>query len=97
MFRFAYQQFLFLLILVPALAVFFMFAFRQKKRAMAVFGNMALMEKLAGSVSRTRQRWKAALLILAAGFLVLSMARPQLGTKLRTVKREGQDISGIPF
>jgi len=92
MFRFAYQQFLFLLILVPALAVFFMFAFRQKKRAMAVFGNMALMEKLAGSVSRTRQRWKAALLILAAGFLVLSMARPQLGTKLRTVKREGQDI-----
>ena len=92
MFRFAFQQFLFLLILVPLLIFFFVYAFRQKRKAMALFGNITLMQKLSQSVSRKRQVWKVILLLLAFIFLTLSFARPQLGTKLRTVKREGQDI-----
>ena len=92
MFRFAFQNFLYLLGLIPLLILFFVYVFRQKRKALSIFGNLALVQRLSGSVSRRRQVWKVILLILAFGFLVLSFARPQLGTKLRTVQREGQDI-----
>ena len=57
-----------------------------------MFGNLALVEKLSASVSRKAQIWKVILWILAVGVLLLALSRPQFGTKLRTVKREGQDI-----
>jgi Ca-activated chloride channel family protein len=63
-----------------------------KRKAMAIFGNLALVKKLTSSVSRKRQVMKAILLVTAVLFMILALARPQLGTKLRTVKREGQDI-----
>jgi len=92
MFRFAFQQYLYLLVLIPVLIVFFVYAQRQKQKAMAVFGSLAMMDKLSYTVSKKRQVWKRILLILAVLSLFLAMARPQFGTKLRTVKREGQDI-----
>ncbi len=92
MFRFAFPNFLYLLLLVPIFIVFFIYAFRQKRRAMALFGNLSLVEKLSSSVSRKRQITKEAFLITGVLFLVLTLARPQYGTKMRTVKREGQDI-----
>ncbi len=92
MFRFAYIHYLYGLLLIPALILFFVYVFRQKKKALALFGNLELMKKLTLSVSRKRQVWKVILLILAISFLLITLARPQLGTKLRTVKREGQDI-----
>lgn len=92
MFRFAFEHFLWLLLVVPALIGFFMWGFRMKRRALALFGNLGLVEKLSHSVSRKRQIWKAALIVSAVFFLILALARPQFGTKLRTMKREGQDI-----
>jgi Ca-activated chloride channel family protein len=71
---------------------FFVYAFRQKRRALALFGKSDLVQKLTRSVSRRRQVWKAILVILSVGFLALCLARPQLGTKMRTVQREGQDV-----
>ena len=92
MFRFAFSHFLYLLGLIPLLFLFFVYAFRMKRKAMAIFGNLALVKKLTSSVSRKRQVMKAILLVTAVLFMILALARPQLGTKLRTVKREGQDI-----
>jgi Ca-activated chloride channel family protein len=92
MFRFGHPHFLYFLLLIPTLIVFFIIVFRQKRKAMAFFGNLELVDKLTRSVSRKRQIWKVILLILSIGFLILSLARPQLGTELQTVKREGQDI-----
>lgn len=80
------------MLLVPALIVFFIWGFRMKRRALTLFGNLGLIEKLSRSVSRKRQIWKTALIVTAVFFLVLALARPQLGTKMRTMKREGQDI-----
>jgi Ca-activated chloride channel family protein len=92
MFRFAYINFLYLLVLVPALIAFFIYAFRRKRKALALFGNLDLVKLLSASVSRKRQVWKAAVLVMAVLFLVIALARPQFGTKMKTVKREGQDI-----
>jgi Ca-activated chloride channel family protein len=81
-----------LLILLPLLAIFFWLALKMKKQAMRRFGNLALMERLALSFSPKKQRWKIVLLLLAVFFLLFSLARPQLGTKLTLMKREGVDI-----
>jgi Ca-activated chloride channel family protein len=81
-----------LLILLPLLLAFFWLVFRLKKKAMQRFGNLGLMEKLTLSYSPRKQRWKIALLLLAVFFLLFSLARPQLGTKLTLMKREGVDI-----
>jgi len=59
---------------------------------MALFGNLALVQQLSNSVSKKRQIWKMLLTLCAVLFLLLALARPQFGTKMRTVKREGQDI-----
>ncbi len=81
-----------LLILIPVLSAFYWVAFRMKKKALARFGNLELMKKLALSFSPRKQRWKVALMLLAVFFLMFSLARPQLGTRLTLMKREGVDI-----
>jgi len=81
-----------LLILLPLILVFYWLAFRMKRKALKRFGNLGLMDKLALSFSPKKQRWKVALLLLAIFFLLFSLARPQLGTKLTLMKREGVDI-----
>lgn len=59
---------------------------------MARFGNLDLVKKLSESVSRGRQVAKAVLVVLAVLFMALALARPQIGTRLEEVKREGVDI-----
>jgi Ca-activated chloride channel family protein len=81
-----------ILALLPLLVIFYWLAFRMKKRALRRFGNLALMEKLALSFSPGKQRWKIVLLLLGILFLGFSLARPQLGTRLTLMKREGVDI-----
>ncbi len=91
--RIAQIDFLYvLLFLLPLLMIFYMLVFRMKRKALKRFGNLSLMEKLTSSFSPRKQRWKVALLLLAIFFLLFSLARPQLGTKLTLMKREGVDI-----
>lgn len=92
MLRFANIYLVWLVALIPVLVVFYWYVFRQKRRAMERFGNLHLMQFLTGSTRRTRQIWKVILLIISAGFMVLAILRPQIGTRLEEVKREGQDI-----
>ncbi len=81
-----------LLILLPLLLVFYWLVFRMKRKVMERFGNLTLMQRLALSLSPKRQRWKVVLLVFAIFFLLFSLARPQLGTKLTMMKRRGVDI-----
>ena len=92
MVRFAQIYYLHILWLVPLLIVFYIFAFRAKTRALQKFGNLELLKKLSRNTSRSRQVVKAGIILLAISFLGFAMARPQIGTKLEEVKREGVDI-----
>lgn len=92
MLRFDNLIYLHLLWLIPLLILFYWLAFRWKKNALQRFGNLELIKKLTLSISRKRQMVKVALIILAAIFLIFSLAKPQIGTKLEEVKREGVDI-----
>jgi len=92
MIRFANIHFLYLLVLIPLLVIFFLLAFKFKKRAMQQFASLELLEKLARSTSIKKQIVKVLLLVLAIASLIVAIARPQIGTKLEKVKREGLDI-----
>ena len=89
--RFAEPYLLFLLFLVPALAVAYFFIFASKKKALEKFAQGPLMEKLS-QVSPARQKLKAGLVVIALCFIILALARPQFGTKLVEVKRQGSDV-----
>ncbi|MCH7890065.1 MAG: VWA domain-containing protein [Gemmatimonadetes bacterium] len=92
MFRFVSTELLFGLLLVPALAAFFWGARQARKRALAQFGDLALVQKLSATLSRRARAAKSVLILLAVAFLILALARPQFGTRVETVRSEGQDV-----
>lgn len=92
MLRFANNEYFLLFLLIPILLLFYYFAFRWKTRALERFGNLDLIKKLSQSTSRSRQVLKSGLMITGILFLTLALARPQIGTRLEEVKREGIDI-----
>lgn len=92
MFRFHDIYLLHLLWLIPVLTIFFALIFKWKKNALKRFGNLELIEKLTASTSRSRQVFKIVLILCGLFFMILALARPQIGTKLEEVKREGVDI-----
>ena len=92
MIRFANDFALYLLLLIPSLIVFFVLVFRWKRQAMSRFGNLLLLEQLTPTYSRKRSVWKIVLMLAALSFMILALARPQLGTALEEVKRKGVDV-----
>ncbi len=92
MFRFGHSEALFALLLVPLLAAFLWLALRQKRKALDRFGASELVRKLAATVSRRGVVAKRILLLVGLTLLILALARPQFGTRVETVRREGQDI-----
>lgn len=90
--QFGDLQYLYLLLLLPVFWLFYYVVFATKRKILAKFGHPQLMEKLRASVDTGKQKWKAALLILALCFLMIALARPQIGTKLELAKMEGIDI-----
>ncbi|NCQ26793.1 MAG: hypothetical protein AUJ96_10175 [Armatimonadetes bacterium CG2_30_66_41] len=90
--RFANPSALHLLFLVPVLCVLLWLAFRQKRRVIEQLGNLELIRKMSVATSPRRQVAKAVLVVLATTLALLALARPQIGTKLMTVKRRGVDI-----
>lgn len=92
MFRFANPQFLYLLLLIPALMLLFMVATLQRRRRLARFANPEIISFLTPDVSRWRPRFKGLLLLCAFSSLVFAAARPQLGSKLREETAQGVEM-----
>ncbi len=92
MFRFANPEYLYLLLLIPALMVLFTVANIARRRRIARFGNPEIMALLTPEVSRWRPRFKALLMLCALSALILAAARPQLGSKLREDKSQGVEM-----
>src|SRR6267378_775768 len=90
--RFAAPGYLWLLLGLPALGGLFILSFRRRRRALEIFGDLRLVRRLSTSVSVERRIIKATLLVVAAFFLILALARPQWGARLETVTRRGVDV-----
>ncbi len=92
MFRFANAEFLYLLLIIPALIVLFIYSLRNRRKRLSRFGNAALLKELMPDVSTGRVKFRFILFCSALLFLILAIARPQIGSKLREQKSEGIEM-----
>ena len=90
MFRFDNPIYLWLLLLIPLSVIIYLYSIRKRKQRIARFGNPILVRQLSPMTSKKRSWIKFVLLELSLLFLILILARPQIGSKLATNKeREG--------
>ncbi len=92
MFRFANPEYLYLLLLIPALLLLFSAVSIRRRRRLARFGNPEIMALLTPETSRWRPRFKNTLLLCALSLLIIAAARPQLGSKLREESSKGVEM-----
>ncbi len=92
MFRFAHTEYLWGLFIIPLLILFFIWARIARKRALKRFGNLQTIAELMPFTSSSRPAFKFFLLMLALAFFIVGAARPQFGSKLKKVQREGIEL-----
>ncbi|MFH0732368.1 MAG: VWA domain-containing protein [Candidatus Omnitrophota bacterium] len=78
--------------IVLALSLFFVWAFKEKAKAMRRFADQGFLKELAATLNRKRQIIKTVIILLAIFLSVLALMRPQWGFKWQEVKRRGLDI-----
>ena len=92
MFRFEEPTYLYLLLLLPFLAAFYLYSNYRRQKAIRKFGDPVLMAQLMPDVSKYRPDVKFWLVFAAIGLFAVLLARPQFGSKLETVKRQGVEV-----
>ena len=80
------------LAIIPVMIVIFLLVLWWKKRTQKKFADLELLEQLAPNSSVFKSTLKLLILSLGIAFLVLALGNPKMGSKLKTVKREGVDI-----
>jgi len=90
--RFGNPDAFWLLLLIPLLGIFFAWGFWRKTVLLRRFAETGMLKRMVAGTSTARQMLKMGLLLLAVFFLVLSLARPQWGTKMELMKRRGLDV-----
>ncbi len=92
MFRFAHPDFLYLLLLLPVFVLFFIINEIRKKKALRRLGDINLVNGLVPDMSRIRPVIKFILQLIAFLSGVILIARPQFGSKIEDVKKQGVEV-----
>ena len=89
MFRFENPTYLWLLLIIPILIIIKIMMWYVQRKKLSRIGNPTLLKELMPDVSRFRPWVKFLLLITALSSLILTLARPQFGSKISHEKRNG--------
>ncbi len=92
MFRFANSAYLYLLFLIPLLIAVYILLVHLQRKATLKFVNSAFFELLMPLRSPIRNHVKFIIFLFVLASLIVAVARPQFGSKLKEVKREGIEI-----
>lgn len=92
MFRFAHTEILYLLLVIPVFILLFSLALKRRKKSLQEFGEADLLGDLMPMVSYRRPIYKFAIVMLAFAFLVIGIAGPQFGSKLKKIDRKGVEL-----
>ena len=85
MFRFGEPQYLYLLIVLPLLAVFYFYSNYRRRKKLREYGSPELLAHLMPDVSKYRPDVKFWLTLSALAMVIFMLARPQFGSKMETV------------
>ena len=92
LFRFANPEFLYLLLLLPAITLLFILEIYRRKRAIRKIGELKLVNNLLPELSTTRPVIKFINMMIALASVILMIARPQFGSKIEDVKKQGVEV-----
>jgi len=92
LFRFAHPDFLYLLLILPVLAALFIFNEMRRKKALARLGDLKLVSALVPENSSSRPVLKFVIQVLAVSSGIIMLARPQFGSKIEDVKKQGVEV-----
>src|SRR5271157_3765948 len=81
-----------LLVIPPALVLFFWWSWRKRQELMTRFIQARLLSGLVTGLSPVRQRIRLGCLLGAVACLIVALARPQWGFTWQEVKQRGVDI-----
>tara|TARA_B110000914_G_scaffold49067_1_gene41882 strand:+ start:6085 stop:7125 length:1041 start_codon:yes stop_codon:yes gene_type:complete len=82
----------YLFAIMPLIVVVFLLVFWWKKRTQRKFASAGMLQKLAPDISVFKSVLKLLFFIFGISFLILALVNPKIGTKLKTLKREGVDV-----
>jgi len=91
-FRFEHIEYLYLLLLIPVLLIVYWFVQRQRKQKLDIWMNQNHQQTLLPLASSLRRFLKFFISVIAFSAIVFALARPQFGSKLTDVKRQGVEI-----
>jgi Ca-activated chloride channel family protein len=92
LFRFANPDFLYLLLLLPVLVLLYIINEIRKKRAFKRLGDIRLVASLVPEMSKIRPVIKFILQITAFTAGIIMLSRPQFGSKIEDVKKQGVEV-----
>ncbi|MDR0420322.1 MAG: VWA domain-containing protein [Prevotellaceae bacterium] len=83
MFRFAQLEYLLLLLIIPALIIIYVFWTMRKRQLLSKIGDINLLSQLMPDASKRRGWFKITLFCFAIFCIVIALARPQTGAKVK--------------
>ncbi|MCX6302938.1 MAG: VWA domain-containing protein [Bacteroidia bacterium] len=92
LFRFANPDFLYLLLLLPVMVILWILNDIRKKQALKRLGETELVDRLLPELSGIRSAFKFFLQFLVIAAVIIIIARPQFGSKLEEVKKQGVEV-----
>jgi Ca-activated chloride channel homolog len=92
MYRIEEPIYFYFLAIIPAMIVVFLMVLWWKKHTQNKFSDLNLLQKIAPNSSNFKSALKVGVLLIGIAFLIISLTNPKMGTKLKTVKREGVDV-----
>ena len=91
--RFEHPNLLWLLLVIPpALALFFWWSERTRQKLLTQFVEARLLATLTAGISPARRKFRFALIIASVALLLIALARPQYGYDKEEVRQNGLDI-----
>lgn len=92
LFRFANPEYLYLLLLLPVMVILWIINEIRKRRALERLGDKNLVNKLVPEMSKIRPLFKFILQLSAVLAGIIMLARPQFGSKIEEVKKQGVEV-----
>lgn len=92
MFRFGNPEYLWLFIIMPILLVLYIYLNIRKRKDVQKMGTLSTLKKMMPELSLKRSYLKFWLIFAALCVGIIMLARPQFGTKVETVEKEGIEL-----
>lgn len=90
--RFLYPYILFLLIPLALVAIFLLWRMARQRKELKQFGETDLVRLLMPDLSLRKKLTKEMVLLLSVAMMVVTLARPQMGSKTDKVERKGIEL-----